>query len=95
MQVTMTTVLMGAKRVDFEKFQHVNMFIQVGVKGGDGSMSQQVRYEKGFHDYERIKGLIGKQVEIEAELQTKDGRDQSMEVIAIRPIATASPGKAA
>lgn len=95
MQITMSTVLTGAKRVDFEKYQHVNLFIQVNVKNGDGLMTQQVRYQAGFSDYERIKSLIGKTVEIEAEMSTKDGRDQSLEVLAIRPVATASPSSTA
>lgn len=93
MQITMSTVLTGSKRVDFENFQHVNLFIQVNVKNGDGLMTQQVRFKNGFHDYERVKSLIGKTVEIEGQLETKDGRDHTIEVTSLRPVATA--GKAA
>ncbi|WP_305967582.1 hypothetical protein [Marinobacter salsuginis] len=90
MQVQMTGTLTGAKRVDFEKYQHVNLFVAVGVKNGDGTMSQQMRYEPGFNRYEEVKAMIGKTVKIDAELVTKDGRDQSLSVIALSPVATAN-----
>lgn len=89
MQVQMTGTLTGSKRVDFEKYQHVNLFVAVGVKNGDGTMSQQMRYVPGFNRYEEIKAMIGKTVVIEAKLETKDGRDQTIEVLSLAPVANA------
>jgi len=87
MQVQMTGTLLGTKKVDFENWQHVNLYILVSVKNGDGQQSQKFKFQKAFSEYEKYVTMIGQTIEIEGELESNDKGDQTIAVTSIVPIA--------
>jgi len=86
MRISMFGTLLGAKRVDYETWQHVNLYVAVSVKNGDGKQSQKYQFKEGFHDYEKCKTLIGQTIEIEGDMETNDKGEQTVSVVSIKAL---------
>ena len=72
MQVEMNGMLAGAKKIDFESYQHANLYLLVSVKNGVGQQTQKFKYPGGFTEYEKLTGLVGGNVNIVGDLETDD-----------------------
>ena len=72
MKVEMSGMLAGAKKVDFESYQHANLYLLVSVKNGVGQQTQKFKYPGGFSDYEKLTEFVGGNVNIVGDLQTDD-----------------------
>ena len=86
MQISTKSKLTGCKPVDFEQHQFVSLYVEAGVKSGDGLKSQKLKYEN-LADYERVKGMIGKNVELTGVMETNDKNESAFLVQSLKVAA--------
>jgi len=87
MRITMNGTLMGTKKTDYETWQHVNIYLLVKVKGGEGQMTNKYKFMDGFQDYDRYKKMIGSTVQCEGDMEVNDKQEQTISIVSMSSIA--------